>query len=370
MREAVLLKRLGREVAVLSWIKDMSSPLPSREVKDGLEVRRVKFEPPVRAMARAIGYRGIMKMFAREIAALRPDAILCHDLEMLWAAVMAGRLLKVPVLYHAHEDWPAMVSQRSKIEGFAFRFLEKRLVKRVDYIYTASENFAEKYRDWGRPAVVQYGSKALADIPRLTSEEKAALRARWGFAEGDFLVGVAGSLGKGWAIPVIADAVATMPGNVKLFFVGGFPDKIAEAKAVVEQKGAGTKCVFTGPLKTPEYLRNVAILDIGLAVFEPWSANLVYVTPLKLFDYMGSGVPVVISDFPAMRKIAIDSCGFGVIARHDDPASIRAAIDDLRSNRTRREEMAAAARRCFEQTYCWDRQMELLQASHPIFRSG
>lgn len=369
MREAELLKKIGREVAVVSWIKDESSTLPSREMKNGLEVRRVKFEPPVKPLARAIGYRGIMKMFAEEIKAMRPDAILCHDLEMLWAAVMAGRSLGVPVLYHTHEDWPAMVSQRSRVEGFAFRLLERRLVKRVDYIYTAAERFAEKYRELGRPAIVQYGSKSLADIPHLTPDEKSSLRSKWGFGKNDFLVGIAGALGKGWAIPAIAEAVGTMPENVRLFFVGGFPDKIAEAMAVAEEKGVAERCVFTGPLKTPEYLRNVAILDVGLAVFEPWSDNLVYATPLKLFDYMGLGIPTVISDFPAMRKIAVDTCGFGVIAKPDDPASIRQAIEGLMRDPDRREDMSAAARRCFEETYCWERQMAALQASHPIFRN-
>jgi len=36
----------------------------------------------------------------------------------------------------------------------------------------------------------------------------------------------------------------------------------------------------------------------------------------------------------------------------------------------RRRAMAAAALRCFESTYGWERQEEALRASHPVFRPG
>ena len=40
MFETRVLRRLGREVDVVSWIKDVASPLPEEEVRDGLRIRR------------------------------------------------------------------------------------------------------------------------------------------------------------------------------------------------------------------------------------------------------------------------------------------------------------------------------------------
>ena len=368
MREVRLLRALGREVAVVSWIKDESAPWPLREVRDGVQVRRVTFAPPKRPMARALGYRSISRMFAREIAALRPDAILCHDLEMLWASVMAGRTLRVPVLYHAHEDWPAMVSERSPLEARVFAKLERRLCERVDHVYTVGEELAEKYRAWGRPVTVQYGSKAAAEMPRLPQAQRAEVRAAAGFATSDLLVGIAGSLGRDEALPTIMDAIATMEPHVKLFVVGGLPGKVAAARSLAAEKGLGDRVAFTGPLPTAEYLRRTAVLDVGLALFHLTSANQRYVVPLKMFDYMGLGVPMVASDFPSMRRIAVDGCGCAVAADSRDPASIRAAVEGLVRDPDRRRAMSAAALRCFESTYCWERQEEALRASHPVFR--
>ena len=367
IREVRTLRALGRDVSVVSWIKDEAAPWPVDEVRDGIRIRRVKFAPPKGAMARALGYRLISKMFAKEIMAQRADAILCHDLEMLWASVIAGRSQGVPVLYHAHEDWPAMVSERNPLEGRAFARLERRLVSRVDHVYTVGEELAAKYRGWGKAVTVQYGSKSLAEMPRLSPAARSEIRAAFGFQGTDFLVGVAGSLGRDEALEAILEAIAPMAPRVKLFVVGGLEAKVAAAKALATSKGLENRVAFTGRLPTPEYLRHTATLDLGLALFHPTSPNLLNVVPLKLFDYMGLGIPVVVSDFPAMQKI-VEACDFGVTANPVDPKSIRDAIAKLERDPERRRGMSESALGCFERTYCWERQEEALLASHPIFR--
>src|SRR3989337_2493910 len=209
-REFHVLKELGRGVGVVSGIKDESSPLPIHEVREGVRIRRVKFRPPSGPLARALGYRRISRMFAREIEATRPDAILCHALELLWSPARADRTRPLPV-----------------------------------------------------------------------------------------------------------------------------PGRIA----------------------TPTYLGHVAVLDIGLALFYPTSANQRVVVPLKLFDYMGLGIPVIVSDFESMRRI-VDQSGFGVTADPKDKGSIARAVRSLVDEPKRRGAMSAAALRSFETTYAWERQKE------------
>lgn len=370
VREARLLRELGRDVTVLSWIKDPSSSLPDREVREGLEIRRVKLAPPKGALARAFGYPMVSRRFAKEILAVRPDAILCHDLEMLWAAVRAGRALRVPVLYHSHEDWPAMVSERSRIEGWAFARLERHLVRHVDQLYTVGEHLAAHYRAMGCPVTIQYGSKAVADLPSLSPEEKAGIRSAFGLRPDDFVVGIAGSLGGGVAFDPILDALASLPAHVKLFIVGGSPERIEDVRQGCAKRGLGPRTAFTGVLPTPEYLRHVAVLDVGLALFLPTNANVRRVVPLKLFDYMGLGIPVVVSDFPSMREIVVRDCGFGIAVDPADAATIGSALRGLEADPARRRTLGEAARACFEARYSWDRMRERLQASHPVFRAA
>ena len=369
MREIEVLRDAGREVHVVSWIKDPSAPWPDHESQDRLEIHRVRLAPPRGRWKRGSRYRAVMERFAREIISVRPEAIICHDLEMLWAAVIAKRTLGVPLLYHAHENWPAMVSERSILEGFAFALLERHLVRDVDHVYTVGEELASRYRAWGKFVTIQYGSKALAQMPRMTRETIQSKRATRGFASGDFIVGIAGSLGRDEALPVILEALRGLSPSTKLHVVGGLPERIASAREMFSRFGLQDRVSFTGPLQTPEYLEETALLDVGLAIFYPTSANQRFVVPLKLFDYMGLGIPAVVSDFPEMRRIAVETCRFGIAVPPKNSQAIGQAISNLASDPARRESMRNAAMVCFEHTFAWERQREVLEASHPIFRA-
>src|SRR5947209_10612766 len=76
MREAQVLRSAGREVHVVSWIKDLAADWPAHEVRDGLEITRIKLAPPRGQWKRGAGYRAVMERFAGEIVSLKPDAIL------------------------------------------------------------------------------------------------------------------------------------------------------------------------------------------------------------------------------------------------------------------------------------------------------
>jgi len=367
MHEVEILRRLGREVSVFSWIKDPASPLPLQEVRDGVRVHRIKIVPPKNPLTRVLRFPLLSRRFAHEIKELRPDAIVCHDLEMLWASVIAGRSLSAPVLYHAHEDWPAMVSERSKSEAAVFEWLERRLVKRAAHVYVAGEERAERFRRWGRPVTVVYGSKSLAEIPHVMKAEREARRAEYGFGRDEFVVGIAGSLGRDESLPTVFDALGRMPENVKLFVVGGGDEKVAEAKQLARERGIATRVAFTGRLPTDAYLRYTATIDVGLGLYYPTTRNQITVVPLKLFDYMGLGIPVVVSDFPELNRIVVGTCGCGLAVTPMDPVALRRALEGLIDRPEERRGMGIRARQCFVERYCWDRQEDVIVRSHRIF---
>jgi len=366
MHEAAILRRLGRDVTVFSWIKDPASHLPTEEVRDGIEIHRAKVAPPRNPLLRILRFPLLSFRFAKAICLLRPDAIICHDLEMLWASVRAGRALRVPVLYHAHEDWPAMVSERSHTEGWAFAWLERRLIRSVDHVYAAGEERAERFRRMGKATTVVYGSKAITEIPEVSPEQRAALRERAGLGPSDLVLGIAGSLGRDEALPAVLDALAKLPPRVKLFVVGGGDEKVSEARGLVARRNLTNRVAFTGRLETADYLRHTSTLDIGLALYYPTTENQRTVVPLKLFDYMGLGIPAIVSDFSEMRRIT-GTCGSGLTVNPSDANAIRAAVEQLDADPAERQHMGRRARECFVRTYSWERQEEAVRKSHPIF---
>lgn len=84
-----------------------------------------------------------------------------------------------------------------------------------------------------------------------------------------------------------------------------------------------------------------------------------YTSPLKLFEYMCSGRPMVVSDVPALREIVDESVS--TFFTPDDPVSLGHAIEQVFKNSAEATEKAARARSLVEQ-YSWDnRAREMLR---------
>lgn len=366
-REVDLLKSQGKDVTVVSWIKDENSALPQFDVVQGVETKRVFLVPPKSTLLRFPAFLKSNRLLAGEAIDARPDALIVHDLEVLRAGVLAERRLGVPLVYHAHEDWPAMVSERSKLESRVFSFLEKRYCRKVESVLVPSEGIGKKYREWGLKVTVQYASKSMADLPDITPDKRTKLRSRLGFFGSDLVVGLAGSLGRAEAFNNILAAMKELPPSVKLLVVGGLEDRIKAAEKLAKSEGLRERVRFTGFLESTPYMEHVGALDVGLALFIGRTLNVVHVVPIKLFDYMAMGVPVIASDLPAMRTI-VEEYGCGIIANSENPRSITSAVKILLEHPDKRAQASRMARLAFESKFSWERQQNALKESSPVFR--
>ncbi len=365
IREVELLRSQGKNVTVISWIKEKDSRFPSREVKDGVEIKRVFLEPPKSIISRFPTFMKVNRLLAKEAITVKPDGVLVHDLEVLRAGVIVKKELEVPLLYHTHEDWPAMVSERSRLEASVFSFLEKRYCRHVEHVYVPSEGIGKKYRDWGLRVTVQYATKSTSSLPKMTPDLVKDLRARYGLSEKDFIIGVAGSLGRSEALHNILIALKSLPPYVKLLIIGGLEEKVRGAKDLATMEGVSDRVSYTGVLDTEPYMMHISMLDLGLALFIGKTLNVVHVAPIKLFDYIAMGVPVMVSDYPTMKKI-VEDAGCGIVVNPENPSWITTAISQLIEDEQRRNTMSKAARAAFVSKFCWEKQQITFKNSNKI----
>lgn len=98
----------------------------------------------------------------------------------------------------------------------------------------------------------------------------------------------------------------------------------------------------------------LAQMDAALCLYRPmpWSPAGFYNSPLKLFDYLAAGLPVVGSRLGQIAEV-IEHEQSGLLVG-DDANEVAAALERLASNRELRARLAAAGLERVQSAYTWD----------------
>ena len=83
--------------------------------------------------------------------------------------------------------------------------------------------------------------------------------------------------------------------------------------------------------------------------------------PIKLFEYMAAGMPVIASDFPLWREIVTDA-GCGLLVNPEDAPAIAAAINRLLGDESMARQMGEAGRQAVLSRYSWSAEAQKLVA--------
>jgi len=148
---------------------------------------------------------------------------------------------------------------------------------------------------------------------------------------------------------------------VRGVIIGGHPAepdvaRVRRLAGALEIEGRLTFAGLVSPARVSTLLRNADVLVVP-TIDTRWAR---YTSPLKLFEYMAAGRPIVASDLPAIREVLTDGENACLVAPGDEhalAAGIRRVLDDpaLADRLARRASEGVAA-------YSWDRRAERLEA--------
>jgi glycosyltransferase involved in cell wall biosynthesis/tetratricopeptide (TPR) repeat protein len=162
--------------------------------------------------------------------------------------------------------------------------------------------------------------------------------------EGNFTVGCITSLREYEGIDTLLRAVASARARrpeIAALIVGDGPAR-ASLQALAAELGIEDAVVFTGRIGQDRVPQHHSLLDVFVLPRHDLEICRA-VTPLKPYEAMAMGTPVIASDLPALAEL-ISASGGG---RTVDPGSDRAlaaAILELAGDRSSREELASNAR--------------------------
>jgi glycosyltransferase involved in cell wall biosynthesis len=112
---------------------------------------------------------------------------------------------------------------------------------------------------------------------------------------------------------------------------------------------------FTGAVEHQEVPALLASMDIAVAPYPP--ASEFYFSPMKLYEYMAAGLPIVAAAIGQIMK-AIDPGVTGVLCVPGDVPAWTRTLAYLRNEPLLRETLGAAARRTAVQHHSWDRTIQ------------
>lgn len=154
---------------------------------------------------------------------------------------------------------------------------------------------------------------------------------------------------------VLAEAAGFLPDDVHVYIVGGTQEDVDTFR----QKYRSPRVHIVGWQEhrlIPLWNRAADVVVLPNSAKEKIGA--LYTSPLKLFEYMASGTPMVVSDLPAMREVIQE--GQAVFFRPDDNQELALAVRSVFASLQERQEVAKKLQRSVAK-FSWEARGHLMK---------
>ena len=153
-------------------------------------------------------------------------------------------------------------------------------------------------------------------------------------------------------VATLAQVAEHMPDN-QFIFVGGTERDIAYFR---KQWGSIQNINIVGhmsPAKVPQYLRTADVLVIPNSAKNEDASK--FTSPMKLFEYMASGTPIVASRVPSLQEVLTEN--EAVFFTPDDAGALTDSINEVLSNEKESHERTENAKQKVAR-YTWKKRAE------------
>lgn len=170
---------------------------------------------------------------------------------------------------------------------------------------------------------------------------------------GTFTVGFVGTLKPWHGLPILVEAFAMLhqrDPNTRLLIVGDGTERASLLESLSARQLLEA-AYFTGAVAPSDVPGLLASMDVGVAPY-PERPDF-YFSPLKVYEYMASGLPVVASQIGQLENLIQDGVN-GLLCPPGDPIALASALDRLRWEPELRVHLGQAARETVLRYHTWD----------------
>jgi len=249
----------------------------------------------------------------------KKNILLSNDLDTLLPNYLVSFLQGKKIVYDSHELFPEIPELIHKpFVKKCWSNLESWIFPKLKNTYTVCNSIASYYQ-----SKYKIDFKTIINLPK----EKENQVGQFPFNYKDqkiILYQGAVNLGRGLEL-----MINTMPflENMLLVIIGD-GDILNNLKQQVKHNNLTHKIHFLGKISPEKLHKLTPLADLGISVEEDLGLNYRFALPNKIFDYIQAKVPILVSDLPEMKKIAINY-NVGEIVKSRNPTELAKQIIKL-----------------------------------------
>ncbi|MBI2835676.1 MAG: glycosyltransferase family 4 protein [Acidobacteria bacterium] len=323
-----------------------------------LKIARVR-NGAIRAITRA---RYIASAVREAAGSRRLDLLYTRDLGVASVVLRMPRTLRPPLVYESHGFAPAVAESMPHLLGGAkavSSLKSRRLLSRERFVWLNADGYVTITTGLAMELEGRFGSRPHVAIVRDATRLPSGRRFTPPVAHDPPIVAYAGHLYPWKGVDVLLRALARLR-TVRGLIVGGHTGErdLDRVRTLATLLDLGTRLQITGLVPPPRVSELIGAADVLVLPNTLTTISASYTSPLKLFEYLATGKPIVASDLPAIREV-VSPDEHAVLVPPGDPDALAAGIarvldDPAFATRLAHNAFDRAAR------YSWDARAEHL----------
>ena len=294
------------------------------------------------------------KAVYKKAISLDADIYHFHDPELLRFALRLKRKGK-KVIYDVHEDVPKQIMGKFWINKYLrktvatlFKTYEDYIAKRVDCVVAATPFIAKRFTK------INTNTVNINNYPLM---RELSVYSDWNLKKNEICY--VGGITQIRGLEFVVDALDYLD-DIQFNLAGNFSHGSPDYEIMIKAKKSWKKVKYYGFVNRTEVAQIFKQSKAGIVTLLPFP-NHIDSQPIKMFEYMSAGIPVICSNFPLWKEIIVQNhCG--ICVDPENPKDIARAVQHILDNPKISREMGENGRKAVIERYNWDIEKQKLVA--------
>lgn len=345
-----ILSGLGHEVDLVTYHVGNEVVLPGLVIHRTMNITFIK-EVPVGPSFRKVLLDILVFFKALRLLLNRKYNLIHTHEEASYIGAIFSKIFRIRHLYDFHSSLPQVMKnfgyERYRILLSILAHIEKRILKSCKGVITISKDldiYVAGINDKVPRVIIEnfqpYGHKSMG------KELSGAFINFMSELNGNKVVLYSGTFEHYQGLGLLLDAaesVAESRNNIIFVLAGGNQYQIDSLKKSAEMRGIGSNLHFTGNLPIEEVTQYVNIADVLIS-----TRTIGNNPPLKIYDYLGSGKPIVATNIRAHTQVLNDDIAVLV---DTNPESVAEGILSILENPAYAKALGQRSREFYKSKY-------------------